>query len=163
MGVLWLPAGTADPVPGATYPQMDQQGSAVGIVSLRFDAATDEACQWPIRLPGYTSGNVTVTLFWHAETATSNDVVVGASLCAQTPNTDSGDVTGDAWATENTATDTHLGTTAKRAHQVDITVSNLDSLADGDQVFLRIRRVGTSGSDTMTGDMHLTGVLVTWS
>lgn len=159
---LTVYAGSGDASPGTTFPQMSQQGSAVGLYTLQCDAAADEGCQWPIHLPGYTSGNITATIHWHAETATSGDVVLSVSICAQTANADNIDVSGDAWATANTGTDSHLGTTAKRPHQHDVTISNLDSLADGDRVYLRFRRLGSNGSDTMSGDMHLERIVLVY-
>jgi len=138
------------------FPQRDKKnGTNIPVPVLWFDAAADEAAFWRFRVPGYTSGNLTLEILWEADTASSGDVVWGAAIAAITPNTDTQDVETDALATENTATDTHLGTTGQRLHSISITISNLDSLADGDEVALRIRRVGSSGSDTMTGDAGL--------
>ena len=138
---------------GSTFPQLDKiNGTNIPVPQLKYDAAADEAAFWRFIATGYSSGNLTLTIFWYADTATSGDIVWGGAIAAITANTDTQDVETDALATENTVTDTHLGTTGQRLHSCDITISNLDSLASGDDVVLRIRRVGSSGSDTMTGD-----------
>lgn len=139
------------------------QGTNFPIAGLAFDAATQETCYFRFSAVGYGSGNVTVTVEWYADSATANGITFGASLAAITPNTDSQDIETKAFATENTASDTHLGTTGQRLHSFDITVSNLDSLAAMDDVALRLRRVPSDGSDTMTGDAIVTRVIVAYS
>ena len=146
---------------GAAFYQAD--GTAIPVAGWAFDASADEEVWARLKAQGYGSGNVTVTVWWYAANATSGDVVWGAALAAITPDTDSQDIEGDSLATENTATDSHLGTTSKRLQSVAITVSNLDSLASGDDVALRVRRVGSSGSDTMSNDAILTRVEVSYS
>lgn len=141
---------------GTVFPQRDRKlGTNIPVPLLAYDAAADEAAFWRFIATGYSSGNLTLDLYWYADTASSGDVVWGAAIAAITPNTDSQDIETDALATENTATDSHLGTTGQRLHHVAITITNLDSIADGDEVVLRIRRLGSNGSDTMTGDACL--------
>lgn len=138
-------------------------GTNFPIPGLAFDASTQETVLFRFPALSYGSGNLTVEIQWYADTATANGVTFGAALAAITPNTDSQDIETKAFATENTASDTHLGTTGQRLHSFTITVSNLDSLANGDDVTLRLRRVPADGSDTMTGDCIVTGVIVTYS
>lgn len=139
------------------------QGTNFPVSGLAFDATTQEAAFFEFPALSYGSGNVTVTVEWYADSASANGIVFGASLAAITPNTDSQDVETKAFATENTASDTHLGTTGQRLHTFDITVSNLDSIAAGDAVWLRLRRVPADGSDTMTGDAIVTRMIVSYS
>lgn len=138
-------------------------GTNIPVTSLAYDAAADEAAFWRTRAINYGSGNLTVDIQWYADTASSGDVVWGVAIAAITPDTDSQDIETDALATENTVTDTHLGTTGQRLHRAVVTVSNLDSLAKDDDVAVRIRRVGSSGSDTMTGDALLVSATVSYS
>lgn len=155
--------GASKPI-GTVFPQYNIiAGTNFPVEVLSFDAAADEAVCWRFSAVGYTSGNLTVDVEWYADTASSGDVVWGAALCVVTPDADTQDVETDAFATENTVTDTHLGTTGQRLHRATITVSNLDSLAADDAVELRIRRVGSNGSDTMTGDANLTLVRVAYT
>lgn len=140
----------------SAFPQFVRTaGTNFPVTGLAYDAAADEAAFWKFNPIGYTSGNLTLVVEWYADTASSGDAVWGAAIAAITPNTDTQDIETKALATENTATDTHLGTTGQREHSISITISNLDSIADGDDCFIRIRRLGTNGSDTMTGDAIL--------
>lgn len=140
-----------------------KNGTNFPAVGLAFDAAADESAYWLFRAVNYGSGNVTVALDWYADTATTNDVVWGAQLAVITPDTDSQDVETKAFATANTVTDTHLGTTGQRLHRASITVSNLDSLAANDDVWLKVFRDADNASDTMTGDAVLVAVTVSYS
>lgn len=124
-------------------------GTNFPVVGSTFDTTTQETEYFYFVALRYGSGNVTVTVLWYADTASSGTFTMGASLAAITPNTDTQDIETKAFATENTATDTHLGTTGQRLHSFDITVSNLDSLTANDWVVLRMRR---DTGDTMAGD-----------
>jgi hypothetical protein len=93
----------------------------------------------------------------------SATVVWSCAIAAITPDTDTQDVETDTLATEQTVTDTHLGTTGQRVHTCSITVSNLDSIAANDLVFLRISRNATSGSDTLAGDAILLSAILEYS
>lgn len=139
------------------------QGLNFPVPGLAFDATTQETAFFRFSARNYGSGNVTVEVEWYADTASTGGVTFGASLAAITPNTDTQDIETKAFATENTASDTHLGTTGQRDHSFTITVSNLDSLANGDDVTLRLRRVPADGSDTMTGDAVVTRAIVSYS
>lgn len=145
------------------FPALVKNGTNFPVIGLAFDAAADEAAFWHWQAVNYGSGNVTVRVEWYADTATSGDVIWGIQLAAITPNTDSQDVETDSLATANTATDTHLGTVGQRLHTVDVTVSNLDSLANNDAVWLRLYRDADAGGDTMTGDAIVTGATVSYS
>lgn len=139
------------------------QGTNFPVAGLAFDAATQETAFFPMHAVTYGSGNITVQIHWYADSATSGGVTFGASVAAITPDTDSQDIETKAFATENTASDTHLGTTGQRLHQMSVTVSNLDSIAANDYFVLRLRRAPADGSDTMTGDAIVTHVVVSYS
>lgn len=147
----------------SSFPGLVKNGSNVPVCGLAYDAAADEAAFWHLRAINYGSGNLTVKVLWYADTASSGDVIWGVQLAAITANTDTQDVETKSLATANTATDTHLGTTGQRLHEIDVTVSNLDSLANGDEVWLRIYRDADAGGDTMTGDAILVGAVVSYS
>lgn len=138
-------------------------GTNFPVSGLAYDAATEEKAYWKVDVPNYGSGNLTLKLRWYADTASSGDVVWGARLACITPNTDSQDVETKAFATQQTVTDSHLGTTGQRLHEIDLTISNLDSIAAGDAVWLEISRLGASGSDTMTGDAILERATLSYS
>lgn len=148
----------------ANFPAYSKiNGTNFPVSGLAYDAATDEAAFWKFFANNYGSGNLTLTILWYADTASSGDVIFGAQIAAITPNTDTQDVETDGLATANTATDTHLGTTGQRVHSVDITISNLDSIASGDLVHIRIYRDADAGGDTMTGDAILLMAILSYS
>lgn len=148
----------------STFPALTRvYGTNFPVVSLAYDTTTVERAYFQFSPMAYGSGNITVTVEWYADTASSGGVVWETALAAITPNTDTQDVETKAFATVNTAADTHLGTTGQRVHSVDVTVSNLDSLAAGDYVILRVSRLTTDGSDTMTGDAMLLGLGISYS
>lgn len=157
------PSDQFDPI-GTVFPQSVRfAGTNFPVEGLAFDAAADEACCAKFKVKTYGSGNLTAILTWYADSASSGVVRWGAALAAITPETDTQDVETKAFATENTVDDTHLGTTGQRLHNASIAISNLDSIASDDTVFLRIRRVGSNGADTMTGDAILVAVELTYS
>jgi hypothetical protein len=158
---LFLKPGEANSL-AAAFPQYRKEdGTNIPFTCLAFDAGAIEAAFWEKRVPGYAGGDLTAYIEWMAESATSGDVVWEISIAAVTPETDSAALTAKALATVQTVTDTHLGTNAKRPMKTAaITISNLDSLAAGDMLFVRVRRLATDGGDTMTGDAWLTCVTI---
>lgn len=151
---------------GSAFPAYTKiNGTNFPVSSLAFDATTDEAAFWKFIATSYGSGNLTLTLYWYADTATSANVVWEAQISAITPDSDTQDVETDGLATLNFVQDTHLGTTGQRVHSCQITISNLDSLAAGDLVHLRIARDanGTNATDDMTGDAMLLCATVAYS
>ena len=150
--------------PASNYPQFKSvSGTNFPVNSLAFDASTEETCYFRGAAADYGSGDITVRIRWYADTGSSGDVVWGVSLAAITPNTDTQDIETKAFATEQTVTDSHLGTTNQRLHEASLALSNLDSLADMDDITLRIARKAADGGDTMTGDALLVAVLISYS
>jgi hypothetical protein len=139
-------------------------GTNYPVTALAYDAsaATDEAAFWSFRAVNYASGNLAVDIDWYADTATSGDVIWDVQIAAITPNTDTQDIETDGLATANSVTDTHLGTTGQRLHRCSVTVSNLDSLAAEDDVWIRVARDGNNASDTLAGDALIVKVTVTY-
>jgi hypothetical protein len=149
---------------GSAFPGQSQVlGTNFPVTALAFDATTAERAYWKFQALSYGSGNITATIEWYADTASSGAVMWETAVAAITPNTDSGDVETKAFATVNTQADTHLGTTGQRLHSVDLTISNLDSIAAGDGVWLRVSRLPADAGDTMTGDALLTAVTLAYS
>ncbi len=147
----------------SSFPALTKAGANFPVVGLAFDAATAENAFWEWRAITYGSGNLTVDLDWYADTATSGVVRWGVQIAAITPDSDTQDVETKSFATAQTADDTHLGTTGQRLHRAPVTVSNLDSLANGDGVWIKVYRDAANAADTMTGDAILVGVTVSYS
>lgn len=139
------------------FPQLVRNdGTNYPVSGLAFDAATEQAAFVRFRAVSYGSGNLTALINWYADTASSGDIVWGISLAAITPSTDTQDMETKAFATEQTVTQTHLGTTGQRSHDATLTISNLDSIAANDHVVLKVARKSAAAGDTMSGD----GILV---
>lgn len=148
----------------STFPAyIKNNGTNFPVAGLAYDAATEEKAYWNFRVNDYGSGNLTLELEWYADTATSGDIIWGSRLACITPDTDSQDVETKSFATQQTVTDTHLGTTGQRIHRCSITISNLDSIATDDDCWLEVSRLGNNGSDTMAGDGILIAALLTYS
>lgn len=148
------------------FPALVQaNGTNYPVPGYAFDAAADEAIWLTFVATSYGSGNVTVRIFWYADTASSGTVVWECQMAAITANVDTQDIETDALDTLNFVQDTHLGTTAQRLHSADVAVSNTDSVAAGDYVTLRVARDadGTSATDSMTGDAIVPLVVVEYS
>lgn len=146
------------------FPQfVKNNGTAFPVTSLAYDATTSEAAYWKLAAFNYGSGNITCDVLWYADTASTGAVVWQAAVAAITPNTDSQDVETKALATAQQATDTHLGTVGQRLHSVTVTVTNLDSVAAGDVVWLKLARLPADAGDTMTGDALVLAVWLSYS
>lgn len=147
------------------FPQFVRAGTNFPVSGLSYDATTQQSAYWKFRPISYGSGNWSIIIDWYALTATTGAIVWEAQLAAITPDTDTQDVETKALATLNFVSDTHLGTTAKRLHRCTITLSNLDSFAFGDDVWLKIARDadGTNATDDMAGFGVLTLVTISYS
>ncbi|MWA08761.1 hypothetical protein [Streptomyces sp. BA2] len=149
---------------GSAFPQYDKfNGTAFPVSGLRYDAAGTETAYWKLDSFGYGSGNITCDLLWQAENATSGVVRWEVAIAAITADTDSQDVTTKAFATVQTVDDTHLGTTGKRVMLATVTISNLDSIAASDLVWVKIARLGGHANDTMANDAWLIQARLTYS
>lgn len=148
----------------SSFPQLvpTQGTNFPAIGTYAFDGTSTERVFLRFQAINYASGNITITIGWYAATATSGAVVWESAIAAMTPNTDSTSWEAKGFATVNTATDTHLGTTAQRPHSIDITASNVDSVAADDWVELRISRLPADAGDTMTGDAVLASVDISY-
>lgn len=164
MATVNIPVGVGSLVPFTTLiPELvNIAGTNFPNFGYAFDAATDEQlCTERIYAANYgaSNPNVTVLIDYYSRTGqTSGNAVFGAALSVITPG-DAQSVETDAFATENTVTSTVNGT-ARGLTRATITVSNLDSLTANDSLVMRIRRVGSNGSDTLTGDAVIVGLTI---
>ena len=136
-------------------------GTTVPVLGIAFDAAADEEAHFSFRISNYGSGNVFVRIAWYADTAASGNVVFGVALGAIT----SGDPTNietKALGTEAT-TAVAAESVAQAMSHITIQITSIDSIADGDFVFVRLRRLGTNGSDTMAGDAIVVALELNYS
>ena len=127
--------------------------------TLDFDAAADEEAVFSSALPQhYGGGGIDVLLHYAMSSATTGNVVLGSSF--ERVGDGQQDIDSDSFATENTSTKAVPATSGF----VDIETiahtngAEIDSIAVGEKFRLKVRRVGTSGSDTATGDLELVAV-----
>ena len=91
------------------FPALVQtNGTNFPVRGLAYDPATDEAAFFRFKASNYGSGNLTLNLFWYADTASSGSVIWESQISAITPDTDSQDIETDGLATLNFVSDTHL-------------------------------------------------------
>jgi hypothetical protein len=138
----------------STFPALVRMTDTAGGLSvLAFDASLDEAAYWSLVVPQGWTSTYTVVISFIMASATSGNVVWGATVQAVTDG-DAFDLdAGESYDTENTATTAVPGTVGY-LKQSSITLTNNDSSAAADYLRIRIRRVGSNGSDTATGDAY---------
>lgn len=146
---------------GPTFGVVDSSGTTVyGISALSFAAATANqlaACRF--KASNYGSGNLTLIIRWYAA-ATSGNVQWNGQLAAVTPGDAASILTHNAATATNTVT--AVNSTTNGLNTTSITLSNLDSLAADDEVWLIISR-SNGGSDTMSGAALLLGFEIQYS
>lgn len=154
---------------GSTFPQfLRALGTGGPVTWLAYDASLVESASWELGALNYGPAGtvINVDIIWGAATATSGVVMWEIQLGAITPETDTTSAEAKTYGTAVTGTDTHLGTTAKRLMRATLALdvaAELDNAAEGDQLWLKISRLGTNGSDTLAGDALLHSALVTWA
>lgn len=140
--------------PSASSPPLKKW--ATGRPYLVFADSVSNTAYMVMKLPADYASNAALEVRWSASVATGN-VVLECSVMAVTPETDTDDILVDSYAvTPNSVTDSHLGTTAGRLHEASIDLTtNFDSAAAGDYIGLKLARNGSSGSDTLAGEVHV--------
>jgi hypothetical protein len=130
---------------------------------LAYDASTSQNAFWDLSAFNYGGGSITLQVVWAAASATSGTVRWSASLAAITPESDSQDPETKAYGDAVTVDDTHLGSTAHRLHIATNTISgdDLDSAAEGDELWLRVGRVAGIGGN-MSGAAWLRKLRIAW-
>ncbi|MFI6793659.1 hypothetical protein ACIBG4_40645 [Nonomuraea sp. NPDC050383] len=148
------------------FPQYQRNaGTNFPVTGLAFDGAgtTAERAYWKFEPAAYGSGSITCDIIFYNDASTAGACVWEAALAAITPETDTQDVENKSFATAQQVTKAHPGTTAQRLQRATITISNLDSIAAGDEAWLRISRLPNDGADTSTADVILTSVRLSYS
>jgi hypothetical protein len=132
------------------------------VMGYACDAAADEYIYLGFTVRNYGSGNLTLNITWYSRSgSTTGNVVMSGAIGCMTSG-DAQSVESKTLATATTATDAVNGT-AKGPKTTAVTISNLDSITNGDFVALRVGRVGSNGSDTMSGDAIIFGVEIQYS
>ncbi len=143
--------------PASAYATLDTRNSHP---TLDFDdAAASEAAVFSFVLPrNYAGGGITVSLHWAATTATSGNVIWQTSFEDFGPSQDTdsdGFATAVTWAAAAANGTSGVLTVSSQAHTNG---AQIDSVAAGDACRIKIERLGSNGSDTMSGDAELMAV-----
>lgn len=157
---ILLPIGSALPPDGSTG------NLTPGIVRLKSSAAapapfdvegvfdeTDKGLMFSFRMPTDFASSPVLKIQYRMLTATSGNVFLSGRIAAVTPG-DAQNVSAKAFAADNTFADAVPGTVDRLA-EASIALSNADSLSPGDDVNLRVARLGGNVSDTASGIMRM--------
>jgi hypothetical protein len=142
--------------PSSAYMTPDTRNSHL---VLTADAASDESAIFRGILPrNYAGGGLTVSIHWHAASATS----ANCRWQAQFEAISGQDIDSDGFAAAQSGTGVANGTAGIETIST-ITFTDgaqMDSVAAGGEFRLKVTRDadGTSGTDDMTGDAHITAV-----
>jgi hypothetical protein len=140
-------------------------GTAFPVTGLAYDAGSVEVAFWKWTPFAYGSGNIACDVIWYADTSTTatHGVAWQVAIAAITPSVDTTNVESKAFATSQSAS-TDLGSTnAQKLMKTTITISNLDSIAAGDEVWLSVSRLVSDVADDLTGDAIITSVRLSYS
>lgn len=144
--------GAAD-FPSSNFPQLTTVHSTERRMVLGFDATTQETCSWVFVAPAGITGTLHAIVSYSMASATTGGVAVEAGIEALTSGDTVDTDSATSYDTTNTATDAAVPGTAGYMEQIDITLTNADSIAAADLVRLYVRRAPANGTDTATGDL----------
>lgn len=144
--------------PSSSYATLDTRN---GHPTLDFDdSAASEAAIFSFVLPrNYAGGGITVYLHWSATSATTGNVMWQTSferIGNGSQDTDSdGFATAVTWSAAGTSGTSGNITISNQAHTDG---AQIDSIAVGELCRIKVERLGSNASDTMTGDAELMAV-----
>jgi hypothetical protein len=161
-GAAVFPDGTASNLaPQVVRVKSSATAPAPYFLQLNFDAAQTEQVTWQFVMPANYASAPVLKVQYKMTSATSGDIKVDGRIGAITP----GDATdGDAksFGSANTTTQT-VGATAGYVKEISLTMTNADSLAAGDLVFVYLARLGADAADTATGDCEIVSVVLSYT
>ncbi len=144
--------------PASAYATLDTRNSHPCLD--HDDAAASEASIFSFVLPrNYAGGGITVYLHWAATTATTGNVIWQTSferIGSGSQDTDSdGFATAVTWSAAATSGTSGNITISNQAHTNG---AQIDSIAVGELCRIKVERLGSNGSDSMSGDAELMAV-----
>jgi hypothetical protein len=151
-------------IPATAFTPQLTNGAAAGISELAtnlqpletldFDTSTQEFASILIGLPKrWDRGTVTAQFYWTA--ASGSGGVVWALQGVAVSNDDA---LNPSWGTEQVVADTFIAANDMHVTSATSAITIGGSPADGDGVWLRVKRVPANGSDTLAVDAKLIGV-----
>jgi hypothetical protein len=140
----------------ASLAQSESTTNKINTLSLDFDQTTQEYAQFQwFAVRNYNNGTVKFTPYWTASTG-SGGVVWGMSGVALSND----DALDTALGTAQTSTDTLIATGDLHVGPQSSAITIAGTPADSDMHIWQISRVTGNGSDTLTGDAKLLGIIV---
>jgi len=124
------------------------------VPKLLFDDTTSELVYWVFRLPSDFSSAPILKVQYAMASATSGTFGVSVSVMAVTDG-DSQDVDVESYDTANSPAASTVPATAGFLDEISVTLTNDDSMAANDLVFIRLAR---NIADTATGDAEVRAV-----
>jgi hypothetical protein len=122
---------------------------------LLFDASTDESIYWSnIKISNYQSGLLTARIGYSMASATSNRVVFNIDTWCVSPG-DAADIDVESYDAVNASSAITVPGTAGYFSEINIPLTNKDSLADGDLCAFRLTRDADNPSDDASGDAEV--------
>jgi hypothetical protein len=156
-----------DAVAGANaFPQyIRNHGTHFTVSGLTYDASAPEVAFWKFAPFGYGSGAISCDIVWYADTSTTatDGVTWQVAMAAITPGVDLTNVEQKAFATAQQASTDLGGTNPQKLMKTTVTISNVDSVAAGDEVWIRVTRLTTDANDDLAGDAIVTSVRLSYS
>ena len=157
---VWIPADRIKPSASGGCAALATIATAANqpdVTSLDFDPTTQEYAQFALGMPKrWNEGTVTFRAVWsHAATATNFGVMWNLAGVAVSD----GDLMAQAYGTAATSTDIGGTTNPLYLSPESSAITLAGTPATDDVVFFRASRVATDGSDTMTIDARLHGIV----
>lgn len=155
---LWLPAGAWTPrtTNGPSRGSTELSSNKIMLPTLDYDAATEEAAQYPLKMPKQANdGTITAIPVWTAASG-SGDVIFGLRAVAFSND----DAIDTAMGTGQTSTDTLLSANDAHFGPETSAITAAGSPNDQDIWWLESYRKAADGSDTLGVDAKLIGWMV---
>lgn len=157
---LYVPASSMYPRTSngcAAVAQSEIATSLVNLLTLDFDQTTQEFAQFTISLPrNWNNGTVTAKFYWTAAAGTGG-VVWAINGGAYSDD----DALTAALGTAQTVADTLISTNDMHITSATAAITLAGSPADADFLAFQISRNPADGSDTLTADAKLIGIILT--
>lgn len=137
---------------------------SIHFLQLAFDATTDEMCYWQFEMPQDYASAPVMRVQYKMASATTGTVVIEGRVAAVSDG-DATDVDAKALATSNASSAVTVPGTAGYIDVISLTLTNADSVAAGDLVFVSLRRDAdsTNATDDATGDMEVVHASITYT
>lgn len=162
IGAAVLPDGSASNAAPALQRVKSSAGAPTPyFMQLAFDATTEEQVSWSLRMPANYASAPILAVQYKMASATTGGVAFEARLAAVSDG-DAQDVDAKGFAAANVGTATVPGT-AGHLDEVQVTLTNADSVAAGDLVFVYLNRDPAHASDTATGDAEVVSVTLLYT